>query len=141
VAAAYSANISDEAATNALWATADITCEWIHSKLRVDTASHEHRRIVDNNNLPSYLDWIDLDSWEEMIWCPVLGIKGQIDLILKARALNLYFDDSNKEVFVPIELKTGKWRPNGLIAHRAQVKFLKYLNLCVYVCLPQTDAT
>ena len=63
---------------------------------------------------------------EETVWCPPLGIKGQIDLVVKARILSNSVSPSsninkkyNKSVIMPLELKTGK--ASMQIAHRAQV--------------------
>ena len=65
---------------------------------------------------------------EETVWCPPLGIKGQIDLVVKARILSNSVSASsdtnknkkyNNSVIMPLELKTGK--ASMQIAHRAQV--------------------
>ena len=65
---------------------------------------------------------------EETVWCPPLGIKGQIDLVVKARILSNSVSTSsdtnknkkyNNSVIMPLELKTGK--ASMQIAHRAQV--------------------
>jgi hypothetical protein len=67
-------------------------------------------------------------SIEESIHSPMLGIKGQVDLIGKGRLFQLPSEKKNQvqenvlsEMLLPIELKTGKWRPSSSVAHRAQV--------------------
>lgn len=98
--ALYSAGVDDEEAVSSLWAVTGPTSAWAHQPCHSsDQQKSSERGIV----------WTGMDSWEEMIWSPALGIKGQVDLVLKAG------DES-----LPVELKTGKWRPNGLIGHRAQ---------------------
>ena len=83
---------------------------------------------------------------EETVWCPTLGIKGQIDMVVKAHTLsscdinsissstlpststfsstqieyrNKHHSNFNSSVIMPLELKTGK--ASMQIAHRAQV--------------------
>lgn len=51
---------------------------------------------------------------EEMLWCPVLGMKGQIDVIGKV----------GDAVLMPVELKTGKLSSSALLSHRAQVSLV-----------------
>jgi hypothetical protein len=65
-------------------------------------------------------------SIEESIQSPMLGIKGQIDLIGKGKlfqlnGLNTDMTNEDGNYLLPIEFKTGKWRPGTAIAHRAQV--------------------
>lgn len=52
---------------------------------------------------------------EETLNCAALGMKGQVDMIVEASVAG------DEKSVVPIELKTGKWSPQGLITHRAQV--------------------
>lgn len=104
VSALFSVGITDEEAASCLWSVADSTSDWARQRLPLGGAPGR-------DDTCCSLEWSGMDSWEEMVWCPALGIKGQVDMILKeegGRAL-------------PVELKTGKWRPNGLIGHRAQV--------------------
>jgi len=72
---------------------------------------------------------------EESIHSPMLGIKGQVDMIMGGKLCPTLMMNSfspvspssdNKHqlidsVVLPIELKTGMWRPSTAIAHRAQV--------------------
>jgi DNA replication ATP-dependent helicase Dna2 len=68
----------------------------------------------------------DIVGIEESICSPVLGIKGQIDMIAggsisKIRGHTIAQTKRDELVTVPIEFKTGKWRQSTAIAHRAQV--------------------
>jgi hypothetical protein len=75
---------------------------------------------------------------EETIWSAALGMKGQIDMVGRARlfdaAASVYAVSGAvgasqglsslvqaQELALPIELKTGKWRASTVISHRAQV--------------------
>ena len=70
-------------------------------------------------------------SSEESLCSAVLGMKGQIDLVARARLVPLSEPPVPpghtavlqllSEVFMPVEIKTGKWRPSTAIGHRAQV--------------------
>lgn len=61
----------------------------------------------------------DIVGIEESIVSPVVGIKGQLDMI---SAGSTYPNPQGTGlVMLPIEFKTGKWRPSTSIAHRAQV--------------------
>lgn len=53
-------------------------------------------------------------SDEEVLWSPMVGLKGQIDMIASVC-------HNSDELVVPIEIKTGKKRPSTYVAHRAQV--------------------
>jgi hypothetical protein len=76
---------------------------------------------------------------EETIWSAALGMKGQIDMVGRARlfdasAASVYAASAAvgasqglsslvqaQELALPVELKTGKWRASTVISHRAQV--------------------
>jgi hypothetical protein len=110
----------DEDATADLWSVSASTSDWAHEKFSAGSCNHQQSGALalplEDKRSCSY-EWTGLDSWEEMVWCPALGIKGQVDLILRAKD---YSNEGANDVFMPVELKTGKWRPNGLIGHRAQ---------------------
>ena len=112
VSALYSAGISDDEAISTLRSVADVACDW--AMQRCNTGQQQQ------SNISDHIEWMGLESWEEMVWCPILGIKGQVDLILRAKKVEECGIAAGKEFFLPVELKTGKWRPNGLIGHRAQ---------------------
>jgi hypothetical protein len=119
--ALYSVDITDEDAVSALWSVADSTSDWVHQRVLIGSSNQAPGGAAQVSERS--LTWSGIDSWEEMVWCPVLGIKGQVDLVLKAteHVASLTGKGEGREVFLPVELKTGKWRPNGLIGHRAQV--------------------
>ena len=56
---------------------------------------------------------------EEYVWCAALGIKGQVDLVIRSKRGAM---TCGEEVNLPIELKTGKWKPSIVTGHRAQVR-------------------
>jgi hypothetical protein len=78
---------------------------------------------------------------EETIWSAALGMKGQIDMVGRARLFDAAAAAASvyavrgavgaaqgvssllqaQELALPIELKTGKWRASTVISHRAQV--------------------
>jgi hypothetical protein len=67
---------------------------------------------------------------EETIHSPMLGIKGQVDMIMGGKLFiqqqkvpNNVSSSSSvmQDLIVPIELKTGMWKASSAIAHRAQV--------------------
>lgn len=131
VSALYSVGITDEEASMALWSVADATSDWIRQQHPTVGSPGSPRGTPPS---PGEVEWTGLESWEEMMWCPVLGIKGQVDLVLTGQqghghAAGMSGQGSGgasrcaatREVSLPVELKTGKWRPNGLIGHRAQV--------------------
>ena len=99
---------------------------------------------------------------EETIWCPSVGIKGQIDLILRGRVeMRVYaaaiaaqhiaplqenplalhasvFDsplcrETVGRTQLPMELKTGKWRPQSAVGHRAQVRRYQGDDIYIYI--------
>ena len=71
----------------------------------------------------------DVESAEEALWCPVLGLKGQIDAIVTATGAGAGAGagagtgtgSSSGTVCMPFELKTGKASVYTQFAHRAQV--------------------
>lgn len=66
-----------------------------------------------------------IDGVEEGINSLILGIKGQIDMIGNVKIFSLLNSEvkfKSSDLFsMPIEFKTGKWRPSVVINHRAQV--------------------
>jgi hypothetical protein len=61
------------------------------------------------------IDIFEVLGVEETLNCAALGMKGQVDMIVDASLAQ------EESAVIPIELKTGKWSPQGLISHRAQV--------------------
>lgn len=67
-----------------------------------------------------------VNSIEDTIWSPVLGIKGQLDATVTCMesfmSEGFLSDSFNLLVEMPLEIKTGKRRPMTSLAHRAQVR-------------------
>jgi hypothetical protein len=75
-----------------------------------------------------------VSSSEETVWAAVLGMKGQVDLVATARwaempttQLSAAAVQVMQERALPVEIKTGKWRPGTVIGHRAQVSSFQSL--------------
>ena len=80
----------------------------------------------------------ELTGTEETVWCPMLGIKGQIDMVLKTANYSKEDKDTHsprRSYNLPLEVKTGKYNPNTAITHRAQVCFLRNLLLLLLFLL------
>ena len=86
----------------------------------------------------------ELTGTEETIWCPMLGIKGQIDMVLKTANYSQEDKDIDidkdshgprKSYNLPLEVKTGKYNPNTAIIHRAQVFFFHKSFILFYFIL------
>lgn len=73
-----------------------------------------------SSNVLYETNWEEIISAEDMIWCPTLGMRGQIDMIVSGSISEPGTTKSSKCI-IPVELKTGKWRPEGLAGHRAQL--------------------
>lgn len=56
-----------------------------------------------------------IDSCEETVCSRMLGLKGQVDMVAYARRM------MHQQSLLPIELKTGRWKPSTVFGHRAQV--------------------
>ena len=95
----------------------------------------------------------EIDSAEETVWCGLLGMKGQVDMVAKARwvqpvsttntnatstsagknnvepakALTVQDVQVMQDRALPVEIKTGKWRAGTVLGHRAQVHFITIL--------------
>lgn len=71
--------------------------------------------IEDRNNSKFNLSISKLLEVEEHIWSPMYGLKGNIDATVQVACRD---GQSDKNLVVPLELKTGK--KDTSIAHRAQ---------------------
>lgn len=103
----YTCNFTDEDVDNALKAITPLVAAWAKDGIATIEAPLLHRIRGPFRH--------EVQGKEDTVWCPMLGIKGNIDMIIATSG------DSSRFV-TPIELKTGKWRPNTAVAHRAQVK-------------------
>ena len=62
--------------------------------------------------------WMLSTPSEEQVWCPVLGLKGYIDLTAK---LSYAAPSSASPLLCPVEIKTGKPSAFNEVEHKAQV--------------------
>ena len=116
-------NIGDQEIINILNGLVPKVARWIHDFTSdcLKTCGDKKisgmvRQVVYHKaNLQTDYDIDELSGIEENLWCPIMGVKGQVDLVVSARSSN---DDSTQNM--PIEIKTGKWRPSTSISHRAQ---------------------
>lgn len=102
----YTCNYTDEEVANALRAITPLVAAWAKDGIKTIEAPLLHRIRGSCRH--------EVQGKEDTVWCPMLGIKGNIDMIIATCG------DTGQFV-TPIELKTGKWRPNTAVAHRAQV--------------------
>ena len=125
----YAVDYSDEKIITDLKCVIEPTIIWSFEAYSRGVLSNinQNYNSFNNSNLTSqYMS--SINGVEETIWCPTLGIKGQIDMISKCK---IAFINNNKpsskkidaieDMLLPIELKTGKWSPTKSLAHRAQV--------------------
>jgi hypothetical protein len=129
-----SCNISDASAKLELHSIVSSVLQWINfmtDSKRISAPqpplSGTYFNGQSNNATLSPMRWVDVVGQEELIWCPSLGLKGQMDLLLDSEiSLSSASDEtSSVRISLPVELKTGKWRPTGLIGHRAQVIYFE----------------
>jgi len=117
----FCSDISDVKAMEELKAISKPTTEWIHHAFWHNTTATNIQPGVVN---PSY-NLTEMLASEESIWCPALGMKGCVDVMMNAKLQSISASQSTQFVgsnfLVPLELKTGQWRPATLITHRAQV--------------------
>lgn len=65
---------------------------------------------------------VEVHTIEEAISSQILGVKGQLDMIAGAKLVaGPKLSPGEMPLMLPIEIKTGKWRPSTVMAHRAQV--------------------
>ena len=100
---------------------------WIHEMTPDCLRQLGHKKIIGSvrtvpvtkNDLKTVHTIDELSGIEENVWSPVIGIKGQIDLVVGARNLSIEGSDQVTN-YLPVEIKTGKWRPSTVVGHRAQ---------------------
>jgi hypothetical protein len=125
------ANISDDQAYEELDSIVQSVNHWIRK------CSDSRDLVTSPNSTPSLLrrtssqvncetTWDELLSTEETIWCPTLGIRGQVDILVSGNIRESgNFPHTNdgccSSFMIPVELKTGKWRLESLPGHRAQI--------------------
>ena len=121
----FCCDIADIRAMEELKAVAKPTMEWVHNSFCQNTsaAKSDNPQPVGVSN-PVYI-LNEMLASEESIWCPALGMKGCVDVMMNAKLQTISGSQSSPNVgrnfLIPLELKTGQWRPGNLITHRAQV--------------------
>jgi hypothetical protein len=146
----YLVNITDEAVVAELRAIVEPTLTWVHSMYSkgLQALMQEGNQRGPPKAAASKDDIFlsSVESSEESIFSAVLGMKGQIDLVAKARVIQLPEGVATaglsaaqlKEVAesaLPVEIKTGKWRASTAIGHRAQVESCEYTQWQQFIAL------
>jgi hypothetical protein len=117
--------VSDEQAHEELSAIVPAVKSWIQRSCSSlshlappSTTASLLRRSSSSTDEKIETTWNELVSTEEVVWSPTLGIRGQIDIIVSG----FFSDDAlTSSSIIPVELKTGKWRLESLVGHRAQI--------------------
>jgi hypothetical protein len=122
-----------------LVAIVEPTVTWVHSMytkgVQALMAESKYRGAKERNGRREDVFLAGVQSNEESLSSAVLGIKGQIDLIARAKLVavpegaaqgssSAAMADLLRQVAessLPVEIKTGKWRASTAIGHRAQV--------------------
>jgi hypothetical protein len=135
----YLTGCTDESIVTDLVAIVEPTVTWVHSMytkgVQALMAESNYRGAKDRNGRREDVFLAGVESNEESLSSAVLGIKGQIDLIARAKLVavpegaahgssSAAMADLLRQVAessLPVEIKTGKWRASTAIGHRAQV--------------------
>ena len=152
----YLVGATDESIAADLSAIVEPTLTWVYNMLNkgMQALMQENNyrgreRTKDGKYEDVYLSGVDNN--EETLCSAVLGMKGQIDMVARAKLLLLpeasvstSTSGQNEEVkrvlamvaesALPVEIKTGKWRASTAIGHRAQV-FLFNHELFIFLSL------
>jgi len=85
--------------------------------------------------------WHEVIDVEDTVCSLALGIKGQVDMTVKGVICSGTATVAHSPTAaIPVELKTGRWRPDGLIAHRAQtILYMMMLLLRDRCAIMRTD--
>lgn len=128
-------------------------CQWIYIMTSRNWKAKVSGQIIDSSG-DSALE--DIFTIEESISSPLLGMKGQLDMIAGMKLIlpsshttSKYQEGGNllsssvqasswEYNMLPIEFKTGKWRPSTVITHRAQVLLYLLLLRLRHYSLPGT---
>jgi DNA replication ATP-dependent helicase Dna2 len=122
-------NVSDDLAYEELHSIVPAVNSWIQKcssqlSLPVDAPPALLRRSSSSTETKIETIWNELVSTEEVVWSPALGIRGQIDIIVSGKIIEPGDSSFGNELLpsiIPVELKTGKWRLESLVGHRAQI--------------------
>lgn len=119
----FCCDITDSQASEELKAVSSPIIEWVHKSFRNNTSGTSGNSESSASHSAVY-NLTEMLASEESLWCPALGIKGCVDVMMNAKLQALPGSQSSyvgKNYLIPLELKTGLWRPGNLISHRAQV--------------------
>ena len=113
---------TDENAFNLLMRMAGTIVDWI--SYAVTAGIHGSNGSAPASDTYSV---VDVASLEESIWCPSLGLKGKLDVVVSMRPSSQRHQHRGDggTLCMPLELKTGKSKATQLIPHRAQVRALE----------------
>jgi len=84
---------SDESVWQDLEAIVEPAIEWSYSAYQ-----HRHGDVVSSGNMTDKMSIDGIVGMEEVIWSPILGLKGQIDLIAKS------LPQQSAMRFIPVEI-------------------------------------
>lgn len=116
-------NCSDDQARDELMTISPTVIEWILTSYQSSLFSYDEIRQYPKKPGKS-ISLRSIESVEDNIWCPALGMKGQIDIVAKCMIRSkevLGNKVFSRQCIIPLEIKTGKWRPSTVVSHRAQV--------------------
>lgn len=105
----FAVHLTEDEVLRDLESIVDPAIEWAHA------AFYYRQPEVVGNNMNDKVAVSNIVGMEELIWSPILGIKGQIDMVAKS---NMSINKS----YLPIELKTGTSNVNAVMIHKAQVR-------------------
>lgn len=83
--------------------------QYIVGDLKCNSDSENHKQFVGRIS--------KIQDIEENVWCPRLGLKGKIDITVKAHPSNISTESHTK--VIPMEIKTG--RPSFSLEHKGQI--------------------
>lgn len=117
-------------------------CDWLilMSAIGIDSCesstSNSYTTQATSSSAKEKYKLISVESTEETSSSVILGIRGQLDLVARAQlrvvktsSQEMRSFESLQELLLPVELKTGKWKPSTVISHRAQV-YNSYKPIC-----------
>ncbi len=121
----HSVGISDERATFELLQLVPHVSSWAYQSFVNGYPSSSGSDLKTTCNIEN------IECAEEVVWSPILGLKGKIDIIAKgvmsyisqtpsSNMANM-FQQNTVAVSFPVELKTGRWKSSQVSSHRAQV--------------------
>jgi hypothetical protein len=118
----YAVGINDDAVRHELRSVVNPLKHWMNEFCSAGISLLTDKQ---ENILQRSLVLQSVNSLEETIWSPALGIKGQLDATITCvdtyKSEGYHHSSFNQLADLPLEIKTGKWRPISSLTHRAQV--------------------